>query len=91
MNMGKFEVVSYTYGTNESNVMERMEYAHEQILTAPNTACRRDWFDIMKQFYNEYPIVREVWEYVENVRLLAKRFVKRVARKIKTALNITIA
>ena len=88
--MGKFEVVSYTYGTNESNVMERMEYAHEQILTAPNTACRRDWFDIMKQFYNEYPIVREVWEYVENVRLLAKRFVKRVARKIKTALNINI-
>lgn len=62
MNMGKFEVVSYTYGTNESNVMERMEYAHEQILTAPNTACRRDWFDIMKQFYNEYPIVREVWK-----------------------------
>lgn len=90
MNMGKFEVVSYTYGTNESNVMERMEYAHEQILTAPNTACRRDWFDIMKQFYNEYPIVREVWEYVENVRLLAKRFVKRVAGKIKTALNVNI-
>ena len=90
MDMGKFEVACYTYGTNESNVMERMEYAHEQILTAPNTACRRDWFDIMTQFYNKYPIVREVWEYVENVRLLAKRFVKRVADKIKTALNVNI-
>lgn len=90
MNMGKFEVAYYTHGTNESNVMERMEYAHEQILTASNTTCRRDWFDIMMQLYSKYPIVREVWEYVENVRLLAKRFVKRIADKIKTALNVNI-
>lgn len=88
--MSKFDVEWYVGNTNESNVIERMERAHERIVAATDSRKRRDWFNIMAQLYNKYPIVREMWEYVESVRLLAKRFVKRVVNKVKTALNINI-
>ncbi len=88
--MGKFDVEWYVSNTNENNVIERMERAHERIVAATDSHTRRNWFDIMAKLYEKYSIVREVWEYVENVRLLAKRFVKRVVNKVKTALNVNI-
>lgn len=65
-----------------------MDLLHDKIAAATESRSRRYFFDVMLKFYEKFPIVREVWEYMENVRMLIGRFVKRAVSKVKTALNV---
>lgn len=68
----------YWQASGVIDALKAMEEAHTEIAAAGDTRTRRGWFDLMLKLYDRFPAIRKVWEYVENVRALAKRFIKRI-------------
>jgi hypothetical protein len=63
---------------NANEALARMDELHASM---KNTTAyyRKRFFEEMKHLYDEFEIVRMVWDFVETAHLIAKRFVKRIA------------
>lgn len=72
------------------NDIEAMDFYNEQLQVATDTRTRRKLFDCMLELYNKSERIRKVWDFIENARLLAKRFVKKIVEKVKTVFNRNI-
>lgn len=66
---------------------EIMDTCYNKLQEATDTYERRKYFNLMVRLYNKSEEIRKVWDFIENARLLAKRFVKKVVEKVKTVFN----
>ena len=92
MNNSAFATLAIEYcdphfASYSADPLTDMEIAVANIASAKTSLMRKKWFNVALAFFNEFPAVREVWNYLENVRLYAERFVKKVVDVVRDAVE----
>jgi hypothetical protein len=92
MNNSAFATLAIEYcdphfASYSADPLTDMEISVANIASAKTSHLRKKWFNVALAFFNEFPAVREVWNYLENVRLYAERFVKKVADVVRDAVE----
>lgn len=75
--------------TNEE-IEAMMDNEYKKLQDSSTTRDRRKHYDNMVALYNEYDFLHILWEHIENSYKIIKRFIKKIAEKVKEIKQKTI-
>lgn len=67
-----------------------MEIAVAKMNEADTSYQRKKWFEVALALYEKFPVLHEIWDYMNTARLYVDRFVKRVVEKVKQAIDCNL-
>ena len=78
------------FATMTDNPEQEMKIAVAKMNEADTSYQRKKWFEVALALYENFPVLREIWDYMNTARLYVDRFVKRVAEKVKQAIDCNL-
>lgn len=63
----------------EKRVLANMDKGYSELCdTKIKASIRKRTLEVMQGWYNTFPIVQKFWDFIENARFYAKRFIKKI-------------
>ena len=78
------------FATMTDNPEQEMEIAVAKMNEADTSYQRKKWFEVALALYENFPVLREIWDYMNTAHLYVDRFVKRVVEKVKQAIDCNL-
>ena len=72
------------------NPVAEMEETVNKMNEASTSYERKKWFEVALALWNEFPSVREIWDYLDTARKYVARFVRKVAEKVKQVVDCNL-
>lgn len=71
----------------EKSAVSLFEHYQERMNNVATSSGRRYNFNKMKELYDKYPIIRAMWDFIADARLICDRFVRRAITAVKSILT----
>ena len=69
--------------TTEEEALKEMEEQYQYLCDADSTSARKNRSENMFMLYEQFPILKKVWEYIEDAYRYVQRWVRRAVEKVK--------
>ena len=72
---------------DDDQALEEMNHQYDKMLEVDSTSARKTRFEHMLDIYDNFPVVREIWQYVKDAAHYIKKFVKRCVQKFEEIID----